>query len=218
MLLATTAIILPDVSFTVPCNTSSGITRHRLPLVQFGAGLLIPSLETMGLTNGSRRPCAPKALTAGFGFSAVTAAGDFWTVCVCGAGAGAFFLVSAFFASVFLVASVLAPSLATTTGVGAPLAWVPAEGCAFTGAVVVFTTGLPDAVPLLGAGSALGVGSALGPAAALLDALAGVAAAALASDFWLLWTVFFVAGLAAPPVLAVAAGVGDGVSLAWLLA
>src|SRR5712672_1141969 len=71
MLLATTAIILPDVSFTVPCNTSSGITRHRLPLVQFGAGLLIPSLETMGLTKGSRRPCAPNALTVGLGLSAV---------------------------------------------------------------------------------------------------------------------------------------------------
>ena len=79
MLLATTAIILPEVSFTVPCNTSSGITRHRLPLVQFGAGRLIPSLETMGLTNGSRRPCAPNALTEGFGFSAVwpVAAGVF---------------------------------------------------------------------------------------------------------------------------------------------
>src|SRR5579859_4758110 len=75
MLLATTAIILPDVSFTVPCNTSSGITRHRLPLVQFGAGRLIPSLETMGLTNGSLRPCAPNALTDGFGFSAAWVAG-----------------------------------------------------------------------------------------------------------------------------------------------
>src|SRR6267142_2288413 len=75
MLLATTAIILPDVSFTVPCNTNSGITRHRLPLVQFGAGRLIPSLETMGLTNGSRRPCAPNALTEGLGLSAACAAG-----------------------------------------------------------------------------------------------------------------------------------------------
>src|SRR6476619_3121745 len=75
MLFATTAIILPDVSFTVPCNTNSGITKHRLPLVQFGAGRLIPSLETMGLTNGSRRPCAPNALTEGLGFSAACAAG-----------------------------------------------------------------------------------------------------------------------------------------------
>src|ERR1700719_2456857 len=135
MLLATTAIILPDVSFTVPCNTSSGITRHRLPLVQFGAGLLIPSLETMGLTNGSRRPCAPNALTEGLGFSAVFAdgacavcggcalAGGFtagfaadlawfvpaflsggtgFTAITAGTLAGGAFLVSVFFASVFL--------------------------------------------------------------------------------------------------------------------
>src|SRR5258707_5175782 len=92
MLLATTAIILPDVSFTVPCNTSSGITRHRLPLVQFGAGLLIPSLETMGLTNGSRRPCAPNALTDGLGFSAVFADGACCTVCGGCAFAGGFYL------------------------------------------------------------------------------------------------------------------------------
>src|SRR5579859_2828656 len=88
MLLATTAIILPDVSFTVPCSTSSGITRHRLPLVQFGAGRLIPSLETMGLTNGSRRPCAPNALVEGFGFSAVCAGGFFCAVPGAGALAG----------------------------------------------------------------------------------------------------------------------------------
>src|SRR4051794_39167512 len=88
MLLATTAIILPDVSFTVPCNTSSGITRHRLPLVQFGAGRLIPSLETIGLTKGSRRPCAPNALTDGFGFSAGGAAVTFWVVPGAGALAG----------------------------------------------------------------------------------------------------------------------------------
>src|SRR6185312_810440 len=86
ILLATTAIILPEVSFTVPCNTSSGITRHRLPLVQFGAGRVIPSLATMGLTNGSRRPCAPKALAEGFGFSAAACtAGAFCAV----PGAGA---------------------------------------------------------------------------------------------------------------------------------
>src|SRR6185503_6953682 len=86
MLLATTAIILPDVSFTVPCNTSSGITKHRFPLVQFGAGRVIPSLATIGLTNGSLRPCAPNALTAGFGFSATgAAAGAFCAV----PGAGA---------------------------------------------------------------------------------------------------------------------------------
>src|SRR4051794_3075061 len=88
MLLATTAIILPDVSFTVPCNTSSGITRQRLPLVQFGAGRLIPSLETMGLTNGSRRPCAPNALTDGFGFSAVCAGVVFCALPGAGALAG----------------------------------------------------------------------------------------------------------------------------------
>ena len=159
MLLATTAIILPDVSFTVPCSTSSGITKHRFPLVQFGAGRLIPSLETMGLTNGSRRPCAPNALVEGFGFSAVWAgvlfcavpgagafagtvtagfavlawlAGAFftgatgYTAITAGAFAGRAFLVSAFllsafFASVFLAALVLLPSLAATTGVGAPL-------------------------------------------------------------------------------------------------
>src|ERR1044071_7300365 len=85
MLLATTAIILPDVSFTVPCNTSSGITKHRFPLVQFGAGRLMPSLETIGLTNGSLRPCAPYVLAVGFGFSATgAAAGAF---CAVGAGA-----------------------------------------------------------------------------------------------------------------------------------
>src|SRR5438270_7204658 len=148
MLLATTAIILPDVSFTVPCNTSSGITRHRLPLVQFGAGRLIPSLETMGLTNGSLRPCAPNALAEGFGFSAVcTTTGVFCAVpgagalagtCIPGFAedlvwlAGAFFTGAigftaitagafaggAFFVSIFLL--VLLPSLAVTTGVGAP--------------------------------------------------------------------------------------------------
>src|SRR6266481_8985936 len=69
MLLATTAIIFPDASFTVPCNTSSGITRHRLPLVQFEEGRLTPCAETIGLTNGSLRPRAPKTLAAGFGFS-----------------------------------------------------------------------------------------------------------------------------------------------------
>src|ERR1700731_1738534 len=90
MLLATTAIILPDVSFTVPCNTSSGITRHRLPLVQFGAGLLMPSLETMGLTNGSRRPCDPNALTDGLGFSAVFVDVSCCAVCDGGALAGGF--------------------------------------------------------------------------------------------------------------------------------
>src|SRR3977135_3457465 len=88
MLLATTAIILPDVSFTVPCNTSSGITRHRLPLAHFGAGLVIPSFETMGLTKGSRRPCAPNALTEGFGFSAVCAGVVFCAVPGAGALAG----------------------------------------------------------------------------------------------------------------------------------
>src|SRR3981081_3309422 len=90
MLLATTAIILPDVSFTVPCNTSSGITRHRLPLVQFGAGLMLPSLETIVLTNGSRRPCDPNALTDGLGFSAVFVDASCCAVCDGCALAGGF--------------------------------------------------------------------------------------------------------------------------------
>src|ERR1700704_480652 len=120
MLLATTAIILPDVSLTVPCNTSSGITRQRLPLVQFGEGPPPASLATIGLTNGSRRPCGPKLRAEGLGFSAVLGAG---LTCVTFGGAGGFaaplacvgaaFLLSfvgftamtegAFVASVFLV-------------------------------------------------------------------------------------------------------------------
>jgi hypothetical protein len=125
-----------------------------LPLVQFGAGRLIPSLETMGLTNGSLRPCAPNALAEGFGFSAVCAGGVFCVVpgagafagtctpdfaedlvwlpgafftgaigfiaTTAGAFAGGTFLVSAFFVPVFLAAFALLPSLAVTTGVGAP--------------------------------------------------------------------------------------------------
>ncbi len=105
MLLATTAIILPDVSFTVPCNTSSGITKHRLPLVQFGAGRLIPSLETMGLTNGSLRPCAPNALTEGLGFSAACAAGA---------------------SGVFLAVPGAGALAGTVTPVSAVLVWFPA--------------------------------------------------------------------------------------------
>lgn len=242
MLLATTAIILPDVSFTVPCNTSSGITRHRLPLVQFGAGRLIPSLETIGLTNGSLRPCAPNGLTEGFGFSAVCAvAGAFWAVPGAGALAGTVtvglaavfvwlappflagggftaitagaFAGAAFFASVFLVAG-LAPSFAATTGVGAPFACVPAGESGFTGAVLVFTTGFVGA---LDAVPAFGVGSALGEAALLFDVLAGVPGAVLASDFLLL-AAFFAAGLVVLPVLLAAAGVGVGEAWGWLLA
>ena len=224
MLLATTAIILPDVSFTVPCSTSSGITKHRFPLVQFGAGRVIPSLATMGLTNGSRRPRAPKALTAGFGFSAAAcAAGAFCAVPGAGALAGTvtvglpavlvcfvpvvltgatgftaitagFFAGGAFLMSVFLVAA-FALSLATTTGVGAPFACVPAGDACFTGAVLVFTVGLVDvltvglvdvvaAVPLFGVASALVEPASPFDVLAAVpdDVLAVVPAAFLASD------------------------------------
>src|SRR5690242_11355736 len=102
MLLATTAIILPEVSLTVPCSTSSGITRQRLPLVQLEGGRLMPpSLATIGLTNGSRRPCAPNVLGAGLGFSAVWVDGPSCVTCGAGALAGAF--VAAAVAPVFLV-------------------------------------------------------------------------------------------------------------------
>ena len=179
MLLATTAIILPDVSFTVPCNTSSGITKHRLPLVQFGAGRLIPSLETMGLTNGSRRPCAPNALTEGFGFSAVCAVllefsvrfreqvlwpvlspQAFWqswlgllrafltgatgfTAITAGAFAGGAFLVSAFFVSVFLAAALLRHLWLPQPAWARLLPEFQRADLGFTGAVLVFTVGLP---------------------------------------------------------------------------
>src|ERR1041385_4775646 len=196
MLLATTAIILPDVSFTVPCSTSSGIPRHRFPLVQFGAGRVIPSLATIGLTNGSRRPRAPNALTAGFGFSAAAwAAGAFCAVPGAGALAGTVtvgfavlacavpvflavgaglmaitagaFAGAAFFASAFLVAA-FALSLATTTGVGAPFACVPAGDACFTGAVLVFTVGLVDVltVGLVDVGAAVPL---FGVASALVE-------------------------------------------------
>src|SRR5215470_16607902 len=102
MLLATTAIILPEVSLIVPCSTSSGITRQRLPLVQLEGGRLMPpSLATIGLTNGSLRPRAPNVLGAGLGFSAVWVDGPSCVTCGAGALAGVF--VAAAFAPVFLV-------------------------------------------------------------------------------------------------------------------
>src|SRR6478609_9378784 len=137
MLLATTAIILPDVSLIVPCSISSGITRQRLPLVQLEGGRLMPpSLATIGLTNGSRRPCAPNVLGAGLGFSAVWVAGPSCVTVAAGALAGVFvaaaapvflvpcagltaitagafgafpFFVSTFFVSTFLASVFLAP-------------------------------------------------------------------------------------------------------------
>src|SRR5690242_13443018 len=101
MLLATTAIILPEVSLTVPCSTSSGITRQRLPLVQLEGGRLMPpSFATIGLTNGSRRPRAPNVLVAGLGFSAGCVDGPSCVTFASGALAAGFFAVAA---AVFLV-------------------------------------------------------------------------------------------------------------------
>src|SRR5689334_18526489 len=98
-LLATTAIILPVVSFTVPCKTSSGMARQRLPLVQFEGGRLTPpSRATIGLTNGSLRPCAPNTRGAGLGFSGGFAV----VVCVVTLGAGC-----AGFDGVFVAVAVL---------------------------------------------------------------------------------------------------------------
>jgi hypothetical protein len=79
--------------------------------------------------------------------------------------------------------------------------------------VLIFTVDFvaPDAATLFGAGSALGT-------ALPLDFLAGVPVGVLASDFWPLLAVFFAAGLVVLPVLLAAAGVGDGVAWAWLLA
>src|SRR6185437_3171032 len=243
MLLATTAIILPDVSFTVPCNTSSGITRHRVPLVQFGAGRLIPSLETIGLTNGSRRPCAPNALTDGFGFSAVWAAGasgDFLAVPVAGAFAGTvtlgFAAGLAWFATVFLAGG--AGLTAITAGAFAGAAFFASIflGVALTLSLAVTTSvGTPFACVPAGesgfTGAVLvftlgfldapdtvplvGSGSALGVAVLLLAVFAAVPAAVLALDFCPL-TAFLAAGLVVLPVLLEATGVGVGGG--WLLA
>ncbi len=141
---------------------------------------------------------APAFLAGGAGFTAITA----------GVFAGA-----AFFASVFLVVA-LALSFATTTGVGAPFAWVPDGDAGFTGAVLVFTADLVDVVD---AAPLFGGGSALGEAALPFDVLAGVPAAVLASDFLLL-AVFFAAGLVVLPVLLAAAGVAVGEAWGWLLA
>src|ERR1051326_3705145 len=86
VLFATTAIIFPVVSFTVPCKTSSGIARQRFPLVQFGSGPFTLRAR-IGLTNGSLRPRAPHARVTGLGFSSAFATGP---ACVTlGAGTGA---------------------------------------------------------------------------------------------------------------------------------
>src|SRR5579859_5329233 len=237
MLLATTANILPEVSLIVPCSMSSGITRQRLPLVQLEGGRLMPpSLATIGLTNGSRRPCAPKVLGAGLGFSAGCVDGPSCVTCGAGALAGDFvaaadapaflvpfcagltaitagfaalpffvstFLASPFLASVFLVPVALAEPLAATTGVGTPLACVPAGACAGTGTVAAFTAGLLVALDVLGPLAAADLSVVL---------LAGVPALVLVP------AAFFVAGCAVPPVFAAAAGVGVGLALAWMLA
>src|SRR6266853_4509094 len=147
MLLATTANILPEVSLIRACSMSSGITRQRLPLVQLEGGRLMPpSLATIGLTNGSRRPCAPNVLGAGLGFSAgwvdgpscVTfgagaLAGDF----VAAADAPAFlvpfcagltaitagaFVALPFFVSTFLVSPFLASVFLVSVALAVPLA------------------------------------------------------------------------------------------------
>src|SRR5258708_36404992 len=61
------------MSLTVPCKTSSGIERQRLPVVQFEPGPTAPMLR-IGLTTGSLRPAAPMGLTGGF-FSATAGGG-----------------------------------------------------------------------------------------------------------------------------------------------
>src|SRR5262249_22206015 len=68
------------MSRTVPCKTSSGIERQRLPPVQFAPGPAGPAVR-MGLTKGSRRPLGPAGLGAGC-FSGAGAA----TSAVLGAG------------------------------------------------------------------------------------------------------------------------------------
>ncbi len=116
----------------------------------------------------------------------------------------------------------LVPSFATTTGVGAPFACVPAGDADFTGAVLVFTVGLVGvvaAVPLFGVGSALVEAASAFDFLAAVPAgfLAGVPAAVFASDLWPLFAAFFAAGLAVPVLLA-AAGVGVGEAWGWPLA
>lgn len=64
-LVTTTASIFPLMSLTVPCNTSSGIERQRLPVVQLGPGPDGPPTRN-GLTNGSLRPAAPLGRAGSF--------------------------------------------------------------------------------------------------------------------------------------------------------
>jgi len=229
VLFATTAIILPDVSFTVPCRTNSGITRHRLPLVQFGVGRFTPSLATIGLTNGSLRPCAPKLLAEGLGFSAVFSAAvagatlgaggcavplgcvvDFLAGCVGFTAITAGFAAPPFVSVVFAPGFLASAGLAATTGVGAPLACVVAEALLFTGIVVVATCGLaPGAALLLGC---------------VLDcAAAGLLPAVVVPDFVVadcvpVLAAFFVPAFVVLPDLLAADGVGDGVGVGWLWA
>jgi hypothetical protein len=95
-LLTTTAIILPLMSLTVPCNTNSGMERHFLPPVQLADG---PELLTVriGLINGSLRPFCPTGRGAGFfsatgGVASAILAGGFLLVT---AAAGALGVVTA---------------------------------------------------------------------------------------------------------------------------
>src|SRR5215472_1578042 len=62
------------MSRTVPCKTSSGIERQRLPPVQFAPGPEGPVVR-MGLTKGSRRPFCPigRGFFSGAGAAATSA-------------------------------------------------------------------------------------------------------------------------------------------------
>lgn len=147
MLVATTAIILPLISRTVPCNVSSGIARQRLPLVQFCVGFTALALR-MGLTNGSRLPAAPIKRGAGF-FSgtvggavalAVAEGGTAFAVAFFGAGVTAFFVAVASAGSLFFVfVAVVEPALDLLAGFPA--------GCAAAVLVVeLFVAGVADPV------------------------------------------------------------------------
>src|SRR5260370_25511217 len=61
------------MSRTVPCRTSSGIERQRLPPVQFAPGPPPAAILRSGLMKGSRRPFCASGLAGGF-FSATTGA------------------------------------------------------------------------------------------------------------------------------------------------
>lgn len=145
-LLTTTAIILPLMSLTVPCKTSSGIARQRLPPVQEGEGPELVALR-IGLTKGSLRPFWPTGREGFFSFSAggaasASLAGGFLETAAGGvlgtatamtgalavfAGTGAGLMATDFTgAGVFTAAGVLAPLLVAIAGVlEAPLAVAP---------------------------------------------------------------------------------------------